>query len=78
MAKTAGCGFGLRSEYVMLVALVHGGSGCMFVLHFHAKMHLRFGSKAVDTGRNERDVKGKQTAGGDSDKIGQIKTFLLF
>lgn len=76
MAKTAGCGFGLLSEYVMLVALVHEGFGCMFVLHFHAKMHLRFGSKAVDTGSYGGDIKGKQTMGGDSDKTGQMKTFL--
>lgn len=74
MAKTVRCGFGLLSEYVMLV---HEGSGCMSVLHFHAKMHLRFGSKAADTGRNGEDIRGKQTAGGDSDKTGHIQMFLL-
>lgn len=34
----------------MLVALVKECFGRMFALHFHAKMHLRLGSKAVDTG----------------------------
>lgn len=59
MAITAGCGFGLLLEHVALVALLNEGFGCMFVLNFHAKMHLRFGSKAVDTGSYGGDIKCK-------------------
>ncbi len=35
-------------DYVRLVALVNEGLECLFVFNFLVKMHLRFGSKAVD------------------------------
>lgn len=41
----------------------------MFALYFHAKMHLRFGSEAADTGSNGGDVGGKHRGEG-----GRLKT----
>lgn len=46
MAMTTGGGFVLVLEYDMLEGL---GNEAVFVLQTHVKMHLRFGSKAVDS-----------------------------
>lgn len=43
----------------MFGALVNG----RFVSNVDAKMHLRFGSKAMDPGSVGGDIKGKQTEG---------------
>lgn len=64
MAKTTGC-----NDDVIAVALVNEGFESVFVLNVHVKMHLRFGSNAVDRQLWRRHSKV------DSDTTRQIETF---